>query len=177
MVSVCRNNRRCRSDDSRHFLRDRFFGNAQFDPSFPDLRRDLVRIADSERRSVLCRLPASFQSLMFGPVGRESAEANFCRQHATRRQTWFGEFCQSSFGPREREQFGVVQQSLPRVKTMSNKSGTNVVGAAKSKAPTSQKKKAGKTARLKSSKWYQTAVRSIGIVKPRSPENRDDVFE
>lgn len=59
---------------------------------------------------------------------------------------------------------------------MSNKSVTNM-GAAKFKVPASKKKKAVRTAKLKSSKWYQSAVRSIGIVKARSPESRDDVFE
>jgi hypothetical protein len=51
------------------------------------------------------------------------------------------------------------------------------VGAEKFKVPTSKKKKTVKTAKLISSKWYQSAVRSIGIVKAKSPEIRDDVFE
>jgi hypothetical protein len=59
---------------------------------------------------------------------------------------------------------------------MSNKSVTDV-GAEKFKVPTSKKKKTVKTAKLKSSKWYQSAVRSIGIVKAKSPEIHDDVFE
>jgi hypothetical protein len=43
------------------------------------------------------------------------------------------------------------------------------VGAAKSKGSTSKKKRtAGKTAKLKSSDWYQGAARSIGITKERS---------
>ena len=41
-------------------------------------------------------------------------------------------------------------------------------GATKSKVAASKKKKtAGKTAKLKSSKWYQGAARSIGITKER----------
>ena len=42
------------------------------------------------------------------------------------------------------------------------------VGAAKSKVPTSKKKRtAGRTAKLKSSNWYRDAARSIGITKER----------
>jgi hypothetical protein len=40
-----------------------------------------------------------------------------------------------------------------------------------------KKKTAGRTAKLKSSKWYQSAVRSIGITKERLVESRDRVFE
>jgi hypothetical protein len=72
--------------------------------------------------------------------------------------------------------FGMLLQSLPRVKAMSNKSVTDV-GAEKFKVPASKKKKTVKTAKLKSSKWYQSAVRSIGIVKAKASESRDDVFE
>jgi hypothetical protein len=45
------------------------------------------------------------------------------------------------------------------------------VDATKSKVSTSKKKRtAGKTAKLKSSNWYQGAARSIGITKERSLE-------
>jgi len=45
------------------------------------------------------------------------------------------------------------------------------VDATKSKASTSKKKKAaGRRAKLKSRKWYQSAARSIGITKERSLE-------
>jgi len=41
-------------------------------------------------------------------------------------------------------------------------------GATKSKGAASKKKRTvGKTAKLKSSKWYQGAARSIGITKER----------
>ena len=44
-------------------------------------------------------------------------------------------------------------------------------GAAKSKVPASKKKKAvGRTAKLKSSKWYKGAAQSIGITKAKAPE-------
>ncbi len=43
--------------------------------------------------------------------------------------------------------------------------------AAKSKVPASKKKKAvGRTAKLKSSKWYKGAAQSIGITKAKAPE-------
>ena len=46
---------------------------------------------------------------------------------------------------------------------------------AKSKLPGDRKKKtARRSAKLKSSKWYQGAARSIGITKQRSLENGDD---
>ena len=41
------------------------------------------------------------------------------------------------------------------------------VGAAKSKVSTSKKKRTARTAKLKSSNWYQGAARSIGITKER----------
>ena len=50
--------------------------------------------------------------------------------------------------------------------------------AAKSTVSASKKKKTGsRAAKLKSSKWYQDAARSVGIVKDRSLESRDDVLE
>ena len=70
----------------------------------------------------------------------------------------------------------MLQQSLPMVKAMSNKSVTDV-GAAKFNVPTRKKKKTVRTAKLKASKWYQSAVESIGIVKSRSPDSRDDVIK
>jgi hypothetical protein len=46
------------------------------------------------------------------------------------------------------------------------------------KAPTTKKKKStGRAAKLKSSNWYQRAVRSIGITNDKSPESGDDIFE
>jgi hypothetical protein len=50
--------------------------------------------------------------------------------------------------------------------------------ATKSEEPASKKKKTvARTAKLKSSKWYQGAAQSIGITKERSLESRDDRFE
>jgi hypothetical protein len=60
---------------------------------------------------------------------------------------------------------------------MSKKNVTTSV-VTESKVPTSKKKKtAGRTAKLKSNKWYQDAVRSIGIKKNRLLESRDGVLE
>jgi hypothetical protein len=56
----------------------------------------------------------------------------------------------------------------------------NVTEAAvpKPEVPASKKKKtAGRTVKLKSSKWYQSAVRSIGITKESLVESRDGVFK
>ena len=48
----------------------------------------------------------------------------------------------------------------------------------KREVPASKKKKtAGRTVKLKSSKWYQSAVRSIGITKESLVESRDGVFK
>jgi hypothetical protein len=58
-------------------------------------------------------------------------------------------------------------------------SKNNVTDAAvtKPEVPASKKKKtADGTVKLKSSKWYQSAVRSIGITKERYVESRDGVF-
>jgi predicted nucleic acid-binding Zn ribbon protein len=56
----------------------------------------------------------------------------------------------------------------------------NVTEAAvtKTEVPASKKKKktAGRTVKLKSSKWYQNAARSIGITKESLVESRDGVF-
>ena len=50
--------------------------------------------------------------------------------------------------------------------------------ATKSEEPGSKKKKTVvRTAKLKSSNWYQGAARSIGITKERSLASRDDRFE
>jgi hypothetical protein len=49
--------------------------------------------------------------------------------------------------------------------------------AAVAKPVVPARKTAGRTAKLKSSKWYQNAVRSIGITKERLVESRDGVFE
>lgn len=84
---------------------------------------------------------------------------------------------QVGFWAREPLSIGMLQQSLPRVKAMSNNRNVTDVDAAKFKVPTSKRKKTVKTTKLKSSKWYQSAVRSVGIVKARSPESRDDLFE
>jgi len=44
--------------------------------------------------------------------------------------------------------------------------------------PANKKKKTGsRSAKLKSSKWYQDATRSVGIVKDRSLESRNDVSQ
>jgi hypothetical protein len=54
-------------------------------------------------------------------------------------------------------------------------SKNNVTDAAvtKPEVPASKKKKtAGRTVKLKSSKWYQSAVRSIGITKESLVESR-----
>ncbi len=60
---------------------------------------------------------------------------------------------------------------------MSKKNVTTSV-VTESKVPTSKKKKtASRTAKFKSRKWYQDAVRSIGITKNKSLESRDGVFE
>jgi hypothetical protein len=49
-------------------------------------------------------------------------------------------------------------------------------GATESNSQASKKKKtAAKTAKLKSSAWYQGAVRSIGITRERFFENRDEL--
>jgi hypothetical protein len=48
----------------------------------------------------------------------------------------------------------------------------------KPEVPASKKKKtAGRTVKLKSSKWYQSAVRSIGITKESLVGSRDGVFK
>jgi len=48
-------------------------------------------------------------------------------------------------------------------------------GVTEPKAQASKKRRtASKTAKLKSSAWYQGAVRSIGITKERLFENRDE---
>jgi hypothetical protein len=44
-------------------------------------------------------------------------------------------------------------------------------------AASKKKKPAGRTVKLKSSKWYQSAVRSIGITKESLVESRDGVFK
>jgi hypothetical protein len=50
-----------------------------------------------------------------------------------------------------------------------------LTGSIKSKVAGSRKKKtAGRTAKLKSTKWYHSAARSIGITTGRSLESRDD---
>jgi len=52
-----------------------------------------------------------------------------------------------------------------------SKNDVTKVGAAKSTVPANKKKKtASRTAKLKSSQWYQGAVRSIGIAKVRPLE-------
>jgi hypothetical protein len=59
-------------------------------------------------------------------------------------------------------------------------SKNNVTDAAvtKPEVPTSKKKKtADRTARLKSSNWYQSAVQSIGISKEKFVESRDGIFK
>ena len=48
-------------------------------------------------------------------------------------------------------------------------------GATGSNAQASKKKTAAKTAKLKSSAWYQGAVLSIGITRERLFENRDEL--
>jgi hypothetical protein len=45
------------------------------------------------------------------------------------------------------------------------------------KVPTGGRKTSGTSAKLKSSKWYQGAARSIGITKETSLESGDDIFE
>jgi hypothetical protein len=61
---------------------------------------------------------------------------------------------------------------------MSKNNVMTEAAVAKPVVPASKKKKtAGKTATLKSSEWYQSAVRSIGITKERLVESRDGVFE
>jgi len=48
----------------------------------------------------------------------------------------------------------------------------------KPEVPASKKKKtADRTVKLKSSKWYQSAVQSIGITKEKFVESRDGVFK
>jgi hypothetical protein len=50
--------------------------------------------------------------------------------------------------------------------------------AAKATVPANKKKKPGsRAAKLKSSKWYEEAARSVGIAKDRSLESRDDVMK
>ena len=50
-----------------------------------------------------------------------------------------------------------------------------LTGSVKSEVARSNKKKtAGRTAKLKSSKWYHSAAQSIGITTGRSLESRDD---
>ena len=50
-----------------------------------------------------------------------------------------------------------------------------LTGSMKSEvARSNEKKTAGRTAKLKSSKWYHSAAQSIGITTQRSLENRDD---
>ena len=51
-------------------------------------------------------------------------------------------------------------------------------GVPKPEVPASKKKKtARRTVKLKSSKWYQSPVRSIGITKESLVESRDGVFK
>ena len=63
------------------FLPDRFFGNAQFDPSYPGLQCNLVRVAVSgERMCAFWGLHASVWSMMFCPGWERASrtpEANF----------------------------------------------------------------------------------------------------
>jgi hypothetical protein len=50
-----------------------------------------------------------------------------------------------------------------------------LTGFIKSKVAGSRKKRTvGRTAKLKSTKWYHSAAQSIGITTGRSLENRDD---
>jgi hypothetical protein len=59
-------------------------------------------------------------------------------------------------------------------------SKNNVTDAAvtKPEVPASKKKKtADRTVKLKSSKWYQSAVQSIGISKEKFVESRDGIFK
>jgi len=57
-------------------------------------------------------------------------------------------------------------------------SKNDVTNATKSRVSVNKEKKpAGKTAKLKSSKWYQGAVRSIGINKRKPLESRGKVVE
>jgi hypothetical protein len=51
------------------------------------------------------------------------------------------------------------------------------VGDTKSKLPARKKKTTvGKAAKLKSSRWYEVAARSIGITKRRALESRGDML-
>jgi len=56
-------------------------------------------------------------------------------------------------------------------------SKNNVTDAAITKPASKKKKTADRTVKLKSSKWYQSAVQSIGITKERFVESRDGVFK
>ncbi len=59
-----------------------------------------------------------------------------------------------------------------------SKGNLTKAGAAKSKVPASKKKKTGgRSAKLKSSNWYQGAFQSVGITKERLLERRDGVFK
>jgi hypothetical protein len=56
--------------------------------------------------------------------------------------------------------------------------GGEVPNVTKLKVPASQKKKTvGRTAKLKLSKWYQAAAKSIGITKERSLDSRHEMFK
>lgn len=59
-----------------------------------------------------------------------------------------------------------------------SKSNLTKVGTAKTRVPASEKRKtSGRTAKLKSSKWYQGTFQSVGIIKGSLLETRGDVSE
>ena len=65
-------------------------------------------------------------------------------------------------------------------KTGGQVSEKNVTKAGTTKPTVSankKKKTGGRTAKLKSSKWYEGAARSIGITKERSLESRDETIK
>jgi hypothetical protein len=57
------------------------------------------------------------------------------------------------------------------------KKNVTKAGTTKSTVSANKKKTGGRAAKLKLSKWYQGAARSIGITKERSPESRDETIE